>query len=115
MAFESSTPFAEIKDFREAEINGIPALYTICRIDADTLPEGIYACEISGGRGTDFLWIVPQALVNFTGTIISRQPLLRGRKTFMEIRNYGIHSSMDFEEWLDNNNLKSKLCNENSK
>ena len=38
MAYESSISFAAIKDFRNAEINGIPALFTMCRIDSETLP-----------------------------------------------------------------------------
>ena len=34
MAYESSIPFADIRDFREAEINGISALFTMCRLGA---------------------------------------------------------------------------------
>ena len=34
------TPLAEIGDFRDAEINGVPALFTACRVDPITLPDG---------------------------------------------------------------------------
>ena len=49
MAYESSISFAAIKDFRNAEINGIPALFTMCRIDSETLPTGFHSCEVMGG------------------------------------------------------------------
>ena len=74
MAYESSIPFADIRDFREAEINGIPALFTMSRLDSETLPADFHSCEVMGGRGSDFQWLVPLALANFTGTFVSRQP-----------------------------------------
>ena len=59
MAYESSIPFADIRDFREAEINGISALFTMCRLDSETLPADFHSCEVMGGRGSDFQWLVP--------------------------------------------------------
>ena len=50
MAYESSIPFADIRDFREAEINGIPALFTMSRLDSETLPADFHSCEVMGGR-----------------------------------------------------------------
>ena len=90
MAYESSIPFADIRDFREAEINGIPALFTMSRLDSETLPADFHSCEVMGGRGSDFQWLVPLALANFTGTFVSRQPLLREGQAYAEIRRYGI-------------------------
>ncbi|NAI95197.1 hypothetical protein GUB68_25225, partial [Escherichia coli] len=49
MAYESSIPFADIRDFREAEINGIPALFTMSRLDSETLPADFHSCEVMGG------------------------------------------------------------------
>ena len=69
MAYESSIPFADIRDFRAAEINGIPALFTISRLDSETLPADFHSCEVMGGRGSDFQWLVPLALVNFTRNV----------------------------------------------
>ena len=66
MAYESSIPFADIRDFRDAEINGIPALFTISRLDSETLPADFHSCEVMGGRGSDFQWLVPLALANFS-------------------------------------------------
>ena len=38
-------------------------------------PADFHSCEVMGGRGSDFQWLVPLALANFTGTFVSRQPL----------------------------------------
>ena len=76
MAYESSIPFADIRDFREAEINGISALFTMCRLDSETLP----------------------------GTFVSRQPLLREGQAYAEIRRYGIYDATTVDEWSENNN-----------
>ena len=115
MAYESSIPFAAIKDFRDAEINGIPALFTMCRLDSETLPTGFHSCEVMGGRGSDFQWLVPLALANFTGTFVTRQPLLREGQIYVEIRRYGVYDATTFDEWSENNDIKSSsLCDENS-
>ena len=53
MAYESSIPFADIRDFRAAEINGIPALFTLYRLDPESLPADFHSCEVMGGRGSD--------------------------------------------------------------
>ena len=90
MAYDSSIPFADIRDFREAGINGIPALFTMYRLDSESLPADFHSCEVMGGRGSDFQWLVPLALANFTGTFVSRQPLLREGQAYAEIRRYGI-------------------------
>ena len=84
MTYESSIPFATIKDFRDAEINGIPALFTMCRLDSETLPTGFHSCEVMGGRGSDFQWLVPLALANFTETFASRQFLLREEQAYAD-------------------------------
>lgn len=91
MALAAFTPFPEIKDLREAEINGIPTLFTMYRIAPETRPKGLYVCEIMGGKRTDFLWLVPLALVNFTGTVIIRQPLIRKEQPYVAITRYGIY------------------------
>ena len=100
MAYESSIPFADIRDFREAEINGIPALFTMSRLDPESLPADFHSCEVMGGRGSDFQWLVPLALANFTGTFVSRQ-------AYAEIRRYGIYDATAFDEWSENNNDNS--------
>ena len=115
MAYESSIPFAAIKDFCDAEINGISALFTMCHIDSETLPTGFHSYEVMGGRGSDFQWLVPLPLANFTGTFVTRQPLLREGQIYVEIRRYGIYDVTTFDEWSANNDIKStSLCDENS-
>ena len=95
------TPFAEIGDFRDAEINGVPALFTASRVDPITLPDGTYCYDIMGGRSSSFLNVVSLAPVYFTGAIVTLQPLLRGWQTFVEIRNYGIYGKTGFDEWRE--------------
>ena len=107
MAYESSIPFADIRDFREAEINGISALFTMCRLDSETLPADFHSCEVMGGGGSDFQWLVPLALANFTGPFFSRQPLLREGQAYAEIRRYGIYDATTVDEWSENNNDNS--------
>ena len=115
MAYESSISFAAIKDFRDAEINGISALFTISRLDSETLPADFHSCEVMGGRGSDFQWLVPLALANFTGTFVTRQPLLREGQIYAEIRRYGVYDAITFNEWSENNDINpSSLCDENS-
>ena len=96
-----SPVIAEIGDFRDAEINGVPALFTACRVDPITLPDGTYCYDIMGGRSSSFLNVVSLAPVYFTGAIVTLQPLLRGWQTFVEIRNYGIYGKTDFDEWRE--------------
>ena len=100
------TPLAEIGDFRDAEINGVPALFTASRVDPITLPDGTYCYDIMGGRSSSFLNVVSLAPVYFTGAyspgeFVTCQPLLRGWQTFVEIRNYGIYGKTDFDEWRE--------------
>ena len=104
MAYESSIPFADIRDSRDAEINGIPAIFTISRLDSETLPADFHSCEVMGGRGSDFQGLVPLALANFTGTFVSRQPLLWEGQAYAEIRWYGLYDATAFDEWSENNN-----------
>ncbi len=101
MAYASSIPFEEIREFRDAEINGFPGLFTMYRLDPETLPADFHSCEVMGGRGTDFLWLVPLAPVNFTGTFGSRQPLLREGQAYAEIHRYGVFDATTFDEWLE--------------
>ena len=64
---------------------------------------------------SDFQWLVPLALANFTGTFVTRQPLLREGQAYAEIRRYGVYDAITFDEWSENNDIKpSSLCAENS-
>lgn len=68
-----------------------------------------------GGRGSDFRWLVPQALANFTGTFVSQQPLLQQGQAYAKIRRYGIYDATTVDEWSENNKDNSlSLCNDNS-
>ena len=104
MAYESSIPFADIRDFREAGINCIPAIFTMYRLHSESLQAESNSCEKKGGRGGDFQWLVPLAFAIITGTFVSRQPLLREGQAYAEIRRYGIYDATAFAEWSENNN-----------
>lgn len=106
MAYESSIPFADIRDFRDAEINGIPALFTTYRLDPETLPADFHLSEVMGGRGSDFQWLVPLAFANFTGTFVPAA-LLQTGKAYAGIRWYGIYDVTAFDEWSESNNDNS--------
>lgn len=54
MAYESYVPFSAIRDFRDAEINGIPALFTMTRPDPETLPAEISLVRGYGRPGQRF-------------------------------------------------------------
>ena len=96
-----------IKDFPSVGVTGFEP--------ATTRPSGFHSCEVMGGRGSDFQWLVPLALANFTGTFVTRQPLLREGQAYAEIRRYGVYDAITFDEWSENNDIKpSSLCAENS-
>ena len=76
-------------------------------ISCKPFPADFHSCEVMGGRGSDFQWLVPLALANFTGTFVSRQPLLREGQAYAEIRRYGIYDATTVDEWSENNNDNS--------
>lgn len=68
---------AEELTYQEVTLFGNPALFSECRINSATVPEGLYRYEI---RHTDDDWGEPIELargimVNFYGMILTREPL----------------------------------------
>ena len=62
--------------YQEVTIFDRPALFTECRIDRATVPEGVYRYELRHG---DEDWGEPRELarnlmVNFYGTVLTREP-----------------------------------------
>ena len=62
--------------YQEVAIFDRPALFTECRIDRTTVPEGVYRYELRHG---DEDWGEPRELarglmVNFYGTVLTREP-----------------------------------------
>lgn len=94
--------FNKVDDFREAEINGIPALFTECCIDRNTLPQGVYCYEIraSDNGSSDFSTIEHHVRVNFTGSVITRRLVPMPGGDFSEIYSYGIFDETAYDEWL---------------
>lgn len=64
-------------EFSTAEILGLPALFTQCRIDTDTLPKGLFSYEIRGNESfISAIEIAPDIAFNFIGTIVVRECLV---------------------------------------
>lgn len=62
--------------YQEVTILGKPALFTECRLDRTTVPEGVYRYEL---RHADEDWGEPitlsrSILVNYYGTVLTREP-----------------------------------------
>ena len=62
--------------YQEVTILGKPALFTECRLDRTTVPEGVYRYEM---RHADEDWGEPitlsrSILVNYCGTVLTREP-----------------------------------------
>ena len=67
---------AEKAVYQEATILGRPALFTECRIDRSTVPQGVYRYELRHG---DEDWgesreLSRSLMVNFYGTVLVREP-----------------------------------------
>ena len=67
---------AEKLTYQEVTILGKPALFTECRLDRTTVPEGVYRYEL---RHADEDWGEPitlsrSILVNYYGTVLTREP-----------------------------------------
>lgn len=68
---------AKTEVFDEVEILGIPALYTVCRIDPATIPSGMYAYEMEMSESD---WVCPKLLAahveeNLFGTVLTAVPI----------------------------------------
>lgn len=71
--------------FEVVEIFEQPALFSNFRIDKETVPKGYSRYELRDGDcGEQFLEIADKILVNFSGTIITKNDnLLNGNKSLM--------------------------------
>lgn len=63
--------------FSDVEVFGKPMLFTVCRVDVDTIPHGLFKYEIRTddyGLG-EMVEIRESILVNHGGTLISATPI----------------------------------------
>ena len=107
MAYESSIPFADIRDFREAEINGIPALFTMSRLDSETLPADFHSCEVMGGRGSDFSVARSVGSCKLHRNVRLPAALAPGRTGIRRNTPVRHHDATTVDEWSENNNDNS--------
>ena len=68
------------------EVFGTPALYTIERLTAEAIPQGMYCYHLrENDNGNGFVTIEPSVAVNHGGTLITKTPLDFGEKGYIPL------------------------------
>lgn len=80
---------AREETYEVVELFGSPALFTNSRISRDTIPAGIYCCDL---RGSDFdpdraVTVEPMVCVNHAGTVLTLQPISIPQSGFRRIED----------------------------
>lgn len=91
--------YKEIKDFEGIEICGLRGLFTNCRVDSKSLPEGIKKLSIRHGDGWDddddwFCTLEERVMVNHLGDFVTTEDIntqgfyrdIEGDYTFLDIQ-----------------------------
>lgn len=88
--------------FQTVEINDIPALYTICRIDRDSLPIGFYVYDIREGDNDVHSTIEKIVIVNHIATIITLVPIVMTEGDYAQVKDINfIDQTNNYESWRD--------------
>lgn len=66
---------AREEEFDLMEVFGKIVLFVECRLDRDTIPENLYVYEVRYNDSGDFYSVENNVVVNFHGTIISKDPI----------------------------------------
>lgn len=92
----------EITDFASAQINGISALYTDSRINRNSLPQGVFAYEMRHSDDGDepFAAVEPIVVVNFSGTVLTKQEIPMNTVGYADIWEFGYDDEMALAEFL---------------
>lgn len=95
-------PITEIEEFREAQIDGISALYTEDWIDRASVPEGLFVYDLRGSDDGDepFATVEPRVFANFSGSVVTKQELPMTEGAYAEIEEFGYDEIMSLEEFL---------------
>lgn len=98
-------PITEIEEFREAQIDGISALYTDERIDRSSVPEGLFVYELrSSDDGVEYFATVELLVhANFSGSIITKQEIPMTGGDYADIDEFGYDDIMSLEEFVAEN------------
>ncbi|MDR1459502.1 MAG: hypothetical protein LBI60_04745 [Bacteroidales bacterium] len=92
----------EENSFETIEINGIPALYTMSRIDRKSLPIGFYAYDIRSCDDDEHGTIEKAVFVNHTATIITLVPIEMTDEDYTIVENINFIDQTDnYEIWRD--------------
>lgn len=70
------------------EVLGRIALFTDGRIAASELPKGLYKYELRNGTGVEFASIEPSVPVDFSGSVITKDPITFGWDGYIELDEY---------------------------
>lgn len=71
--------------YEPVELLGKPALFTNARIDRDTIPSGLFACDIREGDGGRAATAEKTVTVNHMGTVILAEPLDFGDNGYIDL------------------------------
>lgn len=97
-----SKPINEIEEFREAQIDGICALYTEERIDRASVPEGLFVYDLRGSDDGNepFTTVERRVHANFTGCVVTKQELPMTEGDYAEIEEFGYEDIMSLDQFL---------------
>lgn len=89
------------EEFDLMELNGVEVVFTPLRLKRDFIPNHLFVYDIrsSDDGATDFATIEKKVLVNHTGTIISKTPLMCG-EDFVEIEDYNFLDETTLADYL---------------
>lgn len=96
-------PFTDIDDFEDIEINDIPAMYTNCRIDRNTIPVGLYAYDIRSGDDEPHATIEEIVGADHQATIITMEeiPMTAGDHTPVQDINFINEYNNSLSDWKE--------------
>lgn len=72
-AIPKDNAFAQ--EYEDIELFGKPALFTDCRIDHDSVPDGFFVYDLRSGDDGDPVTVEPFVHLNHAGTVITAEAL----------------------------------------
>lgn len=101
-------PFSEVTDFEPAEIEVqenkyIFGIFTINRVDRETLPEGLYRYDIRGGGEAPYETVEPYVGADHMGAFITKEeiPMLIKNENdeYSDIISFGVIDIEHENDW----------------
>lgn len=91
-----------VEEFRNAQINGISALFTDDRVDRASIPDGLFAYDMRSDNenGNPFSTVEPRVIADFSGTVITKQEMPMNNEGYTNIWEFGYDDETTLEEFL---------------